>query len=32
VDIGFMLPDECYAVIDEDTYGTLCAIRIFRED
>lgn len=32
VDIGFMLPDECYAVIDGDTYGTLCAIRIFRED
>ena len=29
-DVVWMLPDDCYAVIDGDTYGQMFAVRIFR--
>lgn len=31
VEFGFMFPDGCYAVIEDQTYGELQAIRIYKE-
>lgn len=32
VEFGFMLPDGCYAVIEDGTYGQLQALRIYKEE
>jgi len=31
VTIGFILPDDCYAEIEDGTYGQLQGIRIYKE-
>lgn len=32
IELGFMLPDDCFVVIDDGITGELNAIRIFQED
>lgn len=32
VEFGLMLPDGCYAVIEDGTYGQLQALRIYKEE
>lgn len=32
VDVGFVLPDDTYVVIESNIYGQLQAIRIYRDD